>query len=398
MAGGRAAFPTGRRACFRRGTGTIAGGRATFLTCSWTCFRRGTRTIAGSRTTLPTRNQACFRRGTRTMAGGRATFPTGNRACFRRGTRTIAGSRTTLPTRNQACFRRGTRTMAGGQAEFPTGNRACFCRRDGTTAGGRATLPTCSRTCFWRRTGTIAGSRTTLPTSNQACFRRRTGTIDIRRAASPTGNRSWSCRGTGTIADCRGAVPLPARSATVSRTHISREPVPATGGRTATVAATTRAPNRSRSRFCRATGGRAASSIETRVETAVITGDRAASAPGGQVCQASNGPTPADSSPESRASGDCAGVRLPSMPRTPFPLHPRGTPRRQSRRDVPRFLQRAPSCQVPGTVTAADPAGKPGTATGIQISDALAAQEVVLRRTLLKSGIPAIGQMRMITH
>ncbi len=354
MAGGQAAFLIGSRACFRPGTGTMAGGRATFLTCSWTCFRRGTGTMASGRTVFPSRNQACFCRRDGTTAGGRATLPTGNRTCFWRRTGTIAGSRTTLP----------------------TGNRTCFCRG----------------------TGTIAGSRTTLPTRNQACFRRGAGTIAIRRAASPTGNRSRSCRGTGTIADCRGVVPLPARSTTVSCAPISREPVPTTGGRTATVAATTRAPDGSRSRFCRATGGRAASSIETRVETAVSAGDRAASAPGGQVCQASNGPTPAGSSPESRASGDCAGVRLPSMPRTPFPLHPRGTPRRQSRRDVPRFLQRAPSCQVPGTVTAADPAGKPGTATGTQISDALAAQEVVLRRTLLKSGIPAIGQMRMITH
>lgn len=332
--------------------------------------------MASGRTVFPSRNQACFCRRNGTTAGGRATLPTGNRTCFWRRTGTIAGSRTTLPTRNQACS----------------------CRRDGTIASGRATLPTGNRTCFRRGTGTIAGGRATLPARNQACFRRGAGTIAIRRAASPTGNRSRSCRGTGTIADCRGAVPLPARSATVSRTHISREPVPTTGGRTATVATTTCAPNRSRFRFCRATGGRAESSIETRVETTVSTDDRAASAPGGQVCQASNGPTPAGSSPESRAFDDCAGVRLPSMPRTPFPLHPRGTPRHQSRRDVPRFLRRAPSCQVPGTVTAADPAGKPGTATGTQISDALAAQEVVLRRNLLKSGIPAIGQMRMITH
>jgi hypothetical protein len=51
-----------------------------------------------------------------------------------------------------------------------------------------------------------------------------------------------------------------------------------------------------------------------------------------------------------------------------------------------------------GTEEVTVTAGKTGPATATQISQALAAQEVFSHRTLLKSGFPALGQMRMITH
>jgi len=58
----------------------------------------------------------------------------------------------------------------------------------------------------------------------------------------------------------------------------------------------------------------------------------------------------------------------------------------------------APELSGLGTEEATVTTGKTGPAAATQISEALVAQEVFSHRTLLKSGFPTPGQMRMITH